>query len=287
MSEPTKSAAAARLCEFTRYRAEDGVWLHALVWEPQQPGDTAVILVPGFYGAFTGTHDYRPLAGRLNADGHAFMAINMRTANDFTDPRLQDAIMDVGAAVTEAKLRGFRRIVLLGTSLGGPRSCLYLTHADEQAIRAYGLIAAIKSPYEAAKHYMDQERLERLDRTIARAVELVNEGRPLEMVTYENIFNGRWVRMTARGFVNVFGSPDVTDISLLKHAHKVRVPTAVFHGMKDEVSRPPNAQAIHDALVNAPSRELHWVEGATHYLEQGWIAEEYATRISRWVQTCL
>ncbi|MDR6858694.1 hypothetical protein [Variovorax guangxiensis] len=287
MSEPIASAAAARLCEFTRYRTEDGVWLHALVWEPQQRGDTAVILVPGFYGSFTGTHDYRPLAARLNANGHAFMAINMRTANDFTDPRLQDAILDVGAAVAEAKRRGFHRIVLLGTSLGGPRSCLYLTHTDEPAICAYGLIAAIKSPYEASTHYMDADRVDRLDRTIARAVALVKEGKPLEMVTYENIFNGRWVRMTARGFVNVFGSPDVTDISLLKHAQKVRVPTAIFHGMKDEVSLPPNAQAIHDALTNAPSRELHWVEGATHYLEPGWIAEEYATRVSRWVQTCL
>lgn len=287
MTEPTNSVSAARLCEFTRYRAEDGVWLHALVWEPQRRSDTAVILVPGFYGAFTGTHDYRPLAARLNSDGHAFMAINMRTANDFTDPLLQDAILDVGAAVTEAKRRGFQRIVLLGTSLGGARSCLYLTHANEPAIQAYGLIAAIKSPYEAATHYMNQERLDRLDGAIERGVELVKEGKPLEMVTYENIFNGRWVRMTARGFVNVFGSPAVTDISMLKHAHKIRVPTAVFHGLKDEVSLPPNGQAIHDALTNAPSRELHWVEGATHYLEPGWIAEEYAMRISRWVNTYL
>ena len=204
MSQPIASAAAARLCEFTRYRTEDGVWLHALAWEPQQRGDTAVILVPGFYGSFTGTHDYRPLAARLNANGHAFMAINMRTANDFADPRLQDAILDVGAAVSEAKRRGFHRIVLLGTSLGGPRSCLFLTHTDEPAIQAYGLIAAIKSPYEASTHYMDANRLDRLDSTIACAVALVKEGRPMEMVTYENIFNGRWVRMTARGFVNVF-----------------------------------------------------------------------------------
>lgn len=284
MTGPTETAADARLCEFTRYRADDGVWLHALVWEPPTRGDTAVILVPGFYGAFTGTHDYRPLAACLNADGHAFMAINMRTANDFTDPRLQDAVIDIGAAVTEAKRRGFHRIVLLGTSLGGPRSCLYLAHTSEPAIQAYGLIAAIKSPYEASVHYMDQERLARLDRTIAHAVALVREGRELEMVTYENIFNGRWVRMTARGFVNVFGSPDVTDISLLKNAAQVRVPTAIFHGLKDEVSLPPNAQAIHDALTHAPSRELFWVEGATHYLESGWIAQTYARLIADWVR---
>jgi alpha-beta hydrolase superfamily lysophospholipase len=275
------------LCEFTRYRTSDGLHLHALLWAAPAGGDSLVMLVPGYYGAFTGTHDYRPLADALNADGHAFMAINMRTANDFTDPRLQDAVIDIAAAVSAAKERGYRRFVLMGTSLGGPRSALYLTHTDEPAIKAYGLIAAIKSPYEAAVHYMDEERLSRLDRTIQQACAMVADGRGAEVVVYDNIFNHRVVRMTARGFVNVFGSPDVTDISLLKQAPRVRLPTAIFHGLADQVSLPPNAQDIHDALTAAPSRELVWMDGATHYLEPGWIAEAYAQRIAPWANAAL
>ncbi|MDN4592054.1 hypothetical protein DBA29_26585 [Xenophilus aerolatus] len=272
------------LAEYLRYATSDGVHLQALLWEPRQRGDSLVILVPGRFGSFAGTHDYRPMAGKLNADGHAFMAINMRTASDFSDPTLELAVFDVGAAVAEAKRRGYTRIALFGTSLGGPRSALYLAEAADPAIKLYGLIGAIKSPYEAATHYMNEERLSRLDRTIAIARDLVAQGKPMEMVAYENLFKDSWARATARGFVNVYGSPDVTDIGLLKRAHKIKLPTAIFHGLKDEVSLPPNAQDIHDALTSAASRELFWVEGATHYLEPGWIAEEYADRVSRWVR---
>lgn len=284
MSQATLSPTVPFLAEYLRYRATDGVHLQALLWAPAQGSDSIVILVPGRYGSFAGTHDYRPLAGRLNADGHAFMTINMRTASDFSDPQLELAVLDIAAAVEEAKRRGYTRIALFGTSLGGPRSALYLAEAADPAVKLYGLIAAIKSPYEAAVHYMNEERLTRLDRTIKHAQDLVAQGRPMEMVAYENLFNNSWARATARGFVNVYGSPAVTDISVLKRASRITLPTGIFHGLKDEVSLPPNAQDIHDALTSASSRELFWVEGATHYLEPGWIAETYAHQISSWVR---
>lgn len=275
---------AAPLAEYLRYQAEDRVSLNALLWSPPQPTKSAVILVPGFYGSFSGGgHDYTPMAERLNAKGFAFMAANMRTANDFTDPKLEDAVKDVGAAVAELKRRGFTDIALFGTSLGGPRSMLYLTAKSDPAIKVYGLIASIMSPYEEAQYRMNAADRQRLDDFLVQTRDLVKNGQGHQVVTFERWFNFRSVRMTARGFLNVFGSPTDTDISTPRRGPLVTLPTVVFHGTKDEISLPPNAQAIYDSLSAASSRELVWVEGATHYLEPGWIADRYAQLVSEWV----
>ena len=53
---------AAPLAEYLRYQADDRVTLNALLWSPAQPTKSAVILVPGFYGSFSGGgHDYTPM----------------------------------------------------------------------------------------------------------------------------------------------------------------------------------------------------------------------------------
>ena len=60
------------------------------------------------------------------------------------------------------------------------------------------------------------------------------------------------------------------------------MPALVIHGTAGEMARRPNARAIYDRLTSAPKREIIWVEGASHYLTPGWIAETYAKRIAEW-----
>ena len=95
------------------------------------------------------------------------------------------------------------------------------------------------------------------------------------------------VRMTARGFLNVFGAPTDTDIDVPRRGAKVSVPAAIFHGTADDISLPANAQAIHDSFVAAPSRELVWVEGGKHSLEPGPVAEKYAQAVGAWLARVL
>jgi alpha-beta hydrolase superfamily lysophospholipase len=278
-----EAADGAPLADFVSYQAADRTPLNALLWEPRTPTKYAVLLVPGFYGNFVGGHDYTPIASQLTAKGYAFMTINLRTFSDFTDPTLQDAIPDTAAAVAELKRRGYTDIALFGTSLGGPRSMLYLTASQEPAIKVYGLIAAIMSPYEEAQYRMNAADRKRLEDVLVDCRARVASGHGDDAITFVRWFNTRSVRMTARGFLNVFGSPQDTDISTPKRGGLVRVPTVVFHGTKDEISLPPNAEAIYASLTNAKSRELVWVDGATHYLQPGWIAERYASLVSAWV----
>lgn len=276
------------LAEYLRYAARDRAPLNALLWHPAAPTRRAALLVPGFYGSFAGGgHDYAPMARRLGDAGIAFMAINLRTANDFTDPRVESAVDDVAAAVAELERRGFDRIALLGTSLGAPRSMLYLAQAGAPSIRAYGLVAPIVSPYHEAQLRFDDAGRERFAAFLADCRARVAAGRGKDVVVYERWFSFLTVRMTARGFLNVFGAPTDTDIDVPRRGAKVSVPAAIFHGTADDISLPANAQAIHDSFVAAPSRELVWVEGGKHSLEPGPVAEKYAQAVGAWLARVL
>lgn len=274
----------APLAEYLRYSAEDRVPLNALLWSAPGPARAAALFVPGLYGSFTGGgQDYTPLARALTERGCALMAINLRTANDFTDPRLADAVKDIGAAVAELKRRGFTDIALLGTSLGSVRALLYVSSVDEPMLRCLGLIAPICSPYEEAQWRMDETGRARLDAFLADCRTRVADGRGKDLIAYERWFPGLTVRMTARGFLDVFGTHADSDISLPRRGGAVRVPVAVFHGTRDTTSLPQNAHAIHDSFIAAPERSLTWVEGGTHTMEPGAVAQAYAAAVAPWL----
>ena len=278
-------AAPTPLAEYVRYVAEDRVPLSALLWSPPEHSRAAALFVPGFYGSFANDRqDYAPLARELTTRGIALMAINLRTASDFTDPRLAACVMDIGAAVAELKRRGFTDIALLGTSLGAVRAVRYVAATDESMLRGVGLIAPICSPYEEAQWRMDEAERARLDGFLADCRMRVAA---TDMVVFERWFPGLTVRMTARGFLDVFGTLADNGHSLPSHGPAVRVPAAVFHGTKDRISLAPNAQAVHDSLVNAPSRALVWIDGAGHTMDPAPIAQAFADAVAPWVARVL
>jgi pimeloyl-ACP methyl ester carboxylesterase len=270
--------------ELAFYSNSQRIPLNALLWHPKGPRRTIAILTPGGYGGFSGPHDFRPTAVALNELGIGFAMLNMRTTYGFTDPRLEDAIVDIAAGVAEAKHSGYTDLIMLGCSLGGPRTTLYVTHSDEPAIKAVGYINAIPSPYEEAQVRQNADERSRLDSSLADAQQLIAAGKGEQVIQFPRWFaDGRGLTMSARGFINVYGSPSMTDISLLKHAPKVKVPVGVIHGTADHISLPANAQTIYDAFVNAPSRELLWLEGGDHYWGPGPQANAFGIEIAKWV----
>lgn len=277
-----------RRAELLRYRAADGAPLNALLWRPDGASDRAMALVPGFNGNIVGgLHDFQPMAERATAAGLAFLLPCMRTASDFSDARFEDCAADIAAALDAAAGRGFGRFVLFGTSLGGPRAVHYLKETQDRRVAALGFIASIMSPYEEAMLRFAEPDRARLETTLARCRAMVAEGEAEACVTFRDWFPRRHVRATARGFLSIFGAPGDTGCSGWRHGAAIRVPALVIHGTADEIALPPNAKAIHDSLVNAPSREIVWVEGATHWLEPGWIAERYAEIAAAWAARTL
>lgn len=98
-----------------------------MLWEPQKPGDSIVIMVPGAVtgAAMAPVHDYDPLATLLTENGYAFLLSKMRASYSYPYSEYADAVKDIAAFVSYVKSKGYTRIAILGISPGGPRH--YLT----------------------------------------------------------------------------------------------------------------------------------------------------------------
>lgn len=272
--------------EMVRFQAEDdGAWIDALHYPPVHPTDRLLILIPGLSGAIMGggRHDYRPMAAALAEKNCAFLIPQLRSLDNWPFAIFDDVVKDIGGAVQFAKVAGYRRIALFGTSLGGPRISLYLAKKGDPAIVAAGFIASIMSPYlEFQIRQTDAEKA-RLDTTLQKARDAVAAGAPLTPILHEHWFPNRHMMMAARSFISFFGTPEESSAVSIRHAPAIKVPTLVLHGTADEIALMPNAQAIYDSLTAAPKRDLVWVEGAKHYLTPGWISEAFAREVATWI----
>ena len=278
-------AAETPRAEFLLYDTEDKVTLNALLFAPAAPTKSAVVYVPGMTGGFIGINDYAPMAARLNAAGYALMLPNMRTAglHGMLYARFADYVTDIAAAMATAKSRGFERIALFGTSLGGPRVINYWRKTHDPAVMALGFVASIKSPYLEAQIRFDAKKKAEFDAHLAKCRELIKAGRGSDILTYKDWFPGRDLVLAAHVYIDFFGTLEESDASMVKFGAEVTLPAAVVHGTKDDLALPPNGQAIYDSLTQAPKRDLIWVEGGGHFLTPGPVAEGYGKAVADWV----
>jgi pimeloyl-ACP methyl ester carboxylesterase len=272
--------------DLIRIETEDKFALNGLIWEPESAGDSMVILVPGATtgAALVASHDYYPMATALNAAGYSFIVANMRASYNYPYAVFADAVKDIAGFVEYAKSAGYKQIAIVGISLGGPRMAQYMAERGDPAVKAVALVASIPSPYlEYQIRNSDADR-KRLDDTLARCRQLVKEGKELEPIGFENWFpDGRHFMVTAQAMLGFFGAPEDGAPSSISYGAQIKVPALVLHGDKDELSLPPNAQKIYDALTASSQRDLVWVEGASHYLTPGGIAESYARKLADWI----
>jgi pimeloyl-ACP methyl ester carboxylesterase len=266
---------------------EDRVALNGLLWEPQNVGDSLVVMVPGGTtgAALFPAHDYSPLANALTDNGYAFLLCNMRASYNNPYAEYSDAVKDIAAFVAYAKSKGYARIAILGISLGGPRMAQYVAERNDPAVKAVGFIASIPSPYLEFQVRSSEAEKRRLEDTLRHARELVAQGQSQEPVGYANWFpGGVSVMGTAKALISFFGAPsDPGTPSSIKYGPQIKVPALVIHGEKDELALPPNAQQIYASLTASPQRDLVWVKGASHYLTPGPLAESYASLTVDWL----
>ncbi len=303
------SAAAAPLGEFVVYKAEGGpcsglcqpganitgATLSGLLYSPKGPGKTGIVLAPQGQGGFIdGLHDYNPLAQKLTDAGYYLLLANMRTASGWTYERFESALPDVGAAVKLMKSRGVENIILLGTSLGGPRIAYYAWKANDPAIKALIFMSSITSPWGEGRVRLSKEKIASFDAFLEGARKLVREGKGRDMVCF-NYFQatgdghcepgGSGSTMSAASFLSMFGSPTDSDVNITNYADKITVPVAVVHSRHDEVSHVEIGQGIYDAFRNSKHRDLVWIDepSISHYLSPGLAANRYAEEVTKWL----
>jgi pimeloyl-ACP methyl ester carboxylesterase len=303
------AAVAAPLGEFVVYKAEGGpcsglcqpganitgATLSGLLYSPRHPSKTGVVLAPQGQGGFIdGLHDYNPLAQKLTDAGYYLLLANMRTASGWAYERFESALPDVAAAVATLKARGVENVILLGTSLGGPRIAYYAYKANDPSIKALIFMSSITSPYLEGRARLSKEKLVAFDAFLENARKLVRDGKGNDMVCF-NYFQatgdgycapgGRGSTMSAASFLSMFGGPTDSDVNLTNYASQIKVPVAVVHSKHDEVSHQEIGQGIYDAFSNARTRDLVWIDepSISHYLSPGLAANRYAEEVTKWL----
>ncbi|HUH61838.1 MAG TPA: hypothetical protein VLZ50_02525 [Terracidiphilus sp.] len=268
-------------------QAEDKVALQGLLWEPQTPSDSVVLMVPGGTtgAAIFPAHDYSPMANALVDRGYSFLLTNMRASYNNPYSEYSDAVKDIAGFVAFAKSRGYSRLAILGISLGGPRMAQYVAERNDPTVKAVGFIASIPSPYLEFQVRSSDADKRRLEETLQHARDLVAQGKGQQAIEFANWFPGAVSIMgTAKWLISFFGAPsDPSAPSSVKYGPQIKVPALVIHGDSDELALPPNAQKIYDSLTAAPQRGLVWVKGASHYLTPGPLAEAYGKQTAEWL----
>ena len=272
--------------DLIRISTEDDFALNGLLWEPETKGKSMVILVPGATtgAALVAMHDYYPMATALNAAGYSFIVSNMRASYNYPYSIYADAVKDIAGFVDYAKAAGYSQIAIVGISLGGPRMAQYMAERADNSVKAVAFVASIPSPYLEYQIRSTEAEKQRLEDTLKHARQCVAEGRELEPIGYENWFpDGRHFMVTAQAMLGFFGAPGDNAPSSVGYGPQIKVPALVLHGDSDELSLPPNAEKIYESLTASPQRDLLWVEGASHYLTPGGIAEAYAAKLADWI----
>ncbi len=273
--------------ELVRYPAAARLVLHGLLWKPEQATASTVVYVPGFGGGFAGPNDLNSFAAPLVAAGHAVLAINTRAVSPtgMVYAHFEDCLEDLDAALSFVRSRGYTSIVLVGDSLGGCRVAYYLAHRKEHGVAAVVFLGGIVSPYMEARFRWNETERACYDAFLETARRMIAERRGREVVSFP-WGGGRPLTVSAETLVNFFGTPSDGNTDVLSHAKAVTVPALVLHGSRDGISLPENAQIIHAALTEAPSRELLMVN-ADHFFMTEADAIAYAQPLANWISRTL
>lgn len=279
---------AVPLAELVRIFTADRAMLHGLLWEPASKAPALILYVPGLTGTFCSPQDMGSFAAPVVGAGYALLAINLRIAGPpgLAHSRFEDCVPDLDAALKFATARGYDRIVLLGDSLGGPRSCYFWQERRPPEICALVLMASIPSPYEEACQRWSESERARFDTHLKKMREMIAAGKGQELEFYADFQPKRGIALCAATWVNTFGTPDECNASTLKYLPQVTVPLLVLHGSRDTISLPENAKTMYDAAIQAPRRDLAWAD-ADHFFFAPPEAIAYATRVREWLDTAL
>lgn len=174
-----------------------------------QESERAVILLHGFMSTRHSSGRYDRLAVELHAQGIDVLRFDFSGCgeSDKDEMTIANEVEDLGAAITFMKERGYRRLGLVGHSLGG----LVALHARDPIVKALVLLAPVTAPKQ---HY-----LAKFD--AATQQHLLKQGKTV--INYQG--RKHTVTMT---FVQEREAVD-------QHAvcSGVRVPVLLIHGEKD------------------------------------------------------
>jgi pimeloyl-ACP methyl ester carboxylesterase len=251
--------------EICTFKTADNERLHGALFTPERPSDLALLLVHGVAMNF-----YLPplftFGQELTARGFHSFAINTRghdwisRAGNLTKfggsayENLEDCLPDLDGALDYLKRHGYRRIILIGHSLGAIKSIIY--QGTRQRPDVIGIVSC------SAPRQFYSERVARqagFRELIEKAEAMVAEGKGEELIpvgvgSTPGIF-------TARSHVNKYGRDDNNDCR--PYAKRLGCPLLAIVGSGEPNFFYEYAQEI--VAAAGPDSDCKLVDGAGHF----------------------
>ena len=259
--------------ELVTVRTEDGLAMTGLQVTPERPAARPIAVI-WIHGA--GTNFYLPgyvnIARATASLGHPFITGNTRMHDIGSVLTYQPAQLrggsywglpskeplDIAAWVAHASARGYREVVLVGHSAGGPAARSYLAQRDDA--RVVGLVMASVGVDPSQAGIEDPERLK-------TAREMVASGRPGDFLPN--------LRLSAATYVDYADTPpEMRDFYGAKTPNpaitRIRCPLLAWFGSREpDIGTSADLQRLRELIGRhplGPARvETQIVEGADHF----------------------
>lgn len=243
--------------------------------QPQPAGFAdAALVIHGLAGNFYGSTLLLEIASRLERMGISALLANTR-GHDFLNWTLiggrtgtagaavedvDDCRADIAGWVRFLVAQGYRRILLVGHSLGAIKS-LY-SQAHQPAAEVVGIVAV--SPTRLNSHqFLASPSAEKFRETLQRCESLIEAGQGDQLLQVDFPFP-TWI--SARAYVAKYGHDNRFD--WFRFIDQVTVPTAMFFGQRELADNPAFAQ-LEEALpalqARLPGVTFFTVSGADHF----------------------
>jgi uncharacterized protein len=236
--------------EHARFRAFDGLSLASTVTRPENPGQSAAVLVHGGGVTRDEAGFFTRLAAGLAMSGITVLRFDLRGHGE-SDGRQEDLTLcavanDIGAAVAQVRneARGTAAVHLYGTSFSGGISAFWAArHGTLASLTLANPLLDYKKRFIDDKPYWHDDLIDD-----AEGQELARTG----FIAHSPAFR------LGRALLN-----EVFWIEPRKELAELRVPTLFLHGTKDTFI-PVESSRTGVAKVTAVEARLIEVEGAQH-----------------------
>lgn len=286
------------IVDLVQVSAADGVRLDGALQTPPdgvaaQLGVDALLCLHGTGSNFYGSSLFAALAPRLLRAGVAVLTANTR-GHDLISTVAGGARRVQGAAyeiVDECRLdaaawvgwlaeRGYRRIGLVGHSLGAVKAVYSLAHDEDRSLAAVSCLLAISPPRLACSHFSQIPQAEEFQRDLAAAEAHVREGRGETLMAVR--FPLPYL-VSAAGYVDKYGPAERYNI--LNFAARVACPALYTFGSL-EVQRNSAFQGLPELLegqgAQGANLKVAVIAGADHFYTGAY--SELADRLEFWLR---
>jgi pimeloyl-ACP methyl ester carboxylesterase len=234
---------ADNLCELVHVRAQDGVSLHGAYQTPTKTRSNGAydvaILMHGAGANFYGNRFFEKASRVLRANGIHLLKVNNR-GHDLVYAasqrlrtvwqggafeKVDEARLDMAAWLEFAAQRGWKRVLLVGHSLGALK--ILLTQAFHPSELVKGAIAC-SPPCLSYQRFMASKARDRFQKSFVLAQQQVADGRAEQLIQVDFPFP-LWI--SASNYIDKYGPEERYNI--LRFTDMVEQPTLLIFGEKE------------------------------------------------------